>query len=126
LTEVAKGELVGKLFVEEWRTLDQARKRITEAIALHDEERKAQIEERILFLLALHNVAKAHGISELALASGLNRESFYRALSPRSNPKVTTLMHLLGTMGLPLGVQVATRHKHSAKPHTQRQLKKAS
>jgi probable addiction module antidote protein len=79
-----------------------------------------------LFLLALHNVAKAHGISELALAAGLNRESLYRTLSPRGNPKVTTLMHLLGAMGLRLGVQVATRRKHSAKPHSRRPMKKAS
>jgi probable addiction module antidote protein len=44
--------------------------------------------DRSVFLLALRNVAEAHGgMAALAEKAGLNRESLYRMLSKRGNPE---------------------------------------
>lgn len=46
-----------------------------------------------LLLLALKNIAEAQGgISELAARTGLGRESLYKTLSPKGNPKLSTVM----------------------------------
>lgn len=73
----------------------------------------AAIEEgdRAVFLLALRNVAEAHGgMTALAGKAGLNRESLYRMLSKRGNPEIKSLAALLHAMGLRLAVE--------AEPHT--------
>jgi probable addiction module antidote protein len=71
----------------------------------------AALEENIedageLFLLALRNVAEAHGVTRLAEAAALNRESLYRALSKKGNPRLSTLGALLNALGLRLAVDV--------------------
>ncbi len=58
-----------------------------------------------LFLLALRDVAKAHGFGEVAKSAELGRESLYKALSPDGNPKFSTLRSLLKAMGLKLSVE---------------------
>ena len=61
-----------------------------------------------LFLLALRNVAEARlgGMSRLAEATGLNRESLYRMLSGKGNPELKSLDRLLHALGLKIAVQV--------------------
>ena len=59
-----------------------------------------------LFLLALRNVAEAHGMKKLALASQLNRESMYRMLSEQGNPQLSSLTGILRQLGLKLAVEV--------------------
>lgn len=63
--------------------------------------------DKELFLLALRNVAEARlgGISQLAAASGLNRESLYRMLSGKGNPELKSLDRLLHALGLKLAVE---------------------
>tara|TARA_B100001248_G_C27395404_1_gene465207 strand:+ start:3578 stop:3892 length:315 start_codon:yes stop_codon:yes gene_type:complete len=56
------------------------------------------------FLLALKDVAKAYGMSNVANATNLGRESLYKSLSADGNPKLTTLVSLLNSMGLNLSV----------------------
>ncbi len=68
------------------------------------EEERENAEE--LFLLALRNVAEARGITKIAAAAALNRESVYRALSAKGNPRLSTLGALLNTLGLRLAVEV--------------------
>lgn len=51
------------------------------------------------FLIALGNVAKARGMSEIARKSGLSREGLYKALSPNSHPRHETLQKILGALG---------------------------
>jgi probable addiction module antidote protein len=66
--------------------------------------------DRAVFLLAIRNVAEAHGgMAALAEKTGLNRESLYRMLSKRGNPEIKSLSSLLDAMGLRLAVE--------AKPH---------
>ena len=81
--------------------------------ALHDPKEAAEylnaaLEENSneLFLLALRNVAEAHGVKRLADGAQLNRESMYRMLSERGNPQLTSLSAILQELGLKLSVAV--------------------
>ena len=60
-----------------------------------------------VFLLGLRNVADARvgGMSNLAEATGLNRESLYRMLSENGNPELNSLSRLLQALGLKLAVE---------------------
>ncbi len=70
--------------------------------ALDDEaEKRAEI-----FLLALRDVAKARGIRQLAQDTQLSRESLYRTLSRKGNPRFSTLEAVLESVGLKLTVEV--------------------
>jgi probable addiction module antidote protein len=69
-------------------------------------------EPRVL-LIALRQVAEARGgIAKVAKAAGIERESLYRALSPRGNPRLSTLVAVTKAMGLTLTVETlpATHH----------------
>ena len=67
----------------------------------------AEEDDPAAFLTALKNVAEAHGISYTAKKAGLNRESFYRMLSRRGNPKISSLYSLIHALGLNLRVEPA-------------------
>ena len=57
------------------------------------------------FLLALRDVAKANGgMSRLAEAAELGRESMYKALSEDGNPKIKTVQTVLRALGLRLSI----------------------
>ena len=59
-----------------------------------------------MFLVALRDVAKAHGFSDIASQAELGRESLYKALSETGNPRLSTLSALLKVVGLRLSVEV--------------------
>jgi len=62
--------------------------------------------DRGLFLLALRNVAEAHGgMAAVAEKAHLNRENLYRMLSKKGNPEIRSIVHLLRSMGLKLTVE---------------------
>jgi len=63
-------------------------------------------EPRVL-LIALRHVAQARGIARIAKAAGIQRESLYRALSPRGNPRLSTLYAVAKAVGLRLTVEAA-------------------
>lgn len=56
------------------------------------------------FLLALGNVAKARGMTQIAEAAGVGRQSLYKALSPGAQPRYNTVLKLIGALGLKLAV----------------------
>lgn len=64
----------------------------------------SDIQER--FLLALRDVAKAHGMSRVAIQTSLAREAMYRALSEEGNPQLDTLLAILHASGLTLSINV--------------------
>jgi probable addiction module antidote protein len=65
-------------------------------------------EEPQVLLVALRQIAEAHGgISKVAKAAGIERESLYRALSPHGNPRLSTLFAVTKAMGLTLTVEAA-------------------
>ena len=55
-------------------------------------------------LAALRHVAEAQGMAAVAERAGIPRESLYRALGPKGNPTVKTLLAVLGAAGLHLAV----------------------
>jgi probable addiction module antidote protein len=63
-------------------------------------------ESRAGGLLALRTVAEAYGgLACVAAEAGISRESLYRALSPKGNPTLKTLVAVLKTLGLRLSVE---------------------
>ena len=54
--------------------------------------------------LALRTVADAVGMTELAERTGLSRETLYRTLSGKGNPRLDTLASILDCFGLRLAV----------------------
>lgn len=59
-----------------------------------------------VLLEALRNVAQTRGgMGALAKAAGVSRESLYRTLSRRGNPKIETVMELMRALGLKLTVE---------------------
>lgn len=65
-------------------------------------------EEPRVLLVALRQIAEARGgISKVAKAAGVERESLYRTLSPCGNPRLSTLFAVTRAMGLTLTVETA-------------------
>ncbi len=57
-------------------------------------------------LLALRTIAEAYGgLGAVAAEAGISRESLYRALSPKGNPTLKTLLAVLKTIGMRLSVE---------------------
>jgi len=70
---------------------------------------KAALEddEPTVLLIALRHLAQAQGIAKVAKAAGIQREALYRALSPRGNPRLSTLVAVTKAIGLKLTVEAA-------------------
>ena len=58
-----------------------------------------------VFLMALRDVAKAHGLTRLARETTLNRENMYRILSEEGNPQLSSLKTLLDSLELKLSIE---------------------
>ena len=56
------------------------------------------------FAKALGNVARAKGMSSVSEATGLGRQSLYRALSDDGNPRIDTLFRVLDALEVKLAV----------------------
>ena len=62
-------------------------------------------EDQAVFLLALKDVVEASGgASVVARQAHIQRESLYKALSNRGNPRLTTLQGILKSVGLRMAV----------------------
>jgi probable addiction module antidote protein len=63
-------------------------------------------EDRAAGLLALRTIAEAYGgLAAVAAEAGISREALYRALSPKGNPTLKTLLAVLKTVGMRLSVE---------------------
>lgn len=56
---------------------------------------------------ALGDIARARGMTEIAKAAGLSRESLYKALRPNSHPRFETVMKVCQALGVKLVAQPA-------------------
>ena len=79
-----------------------------------DTERAAYLEALLedgdnrVITIGLRDLAESvGGIAALSERTGLSRETLYRTLSPRGNPRLDTLSALLHAMGLRLSVTAA-------------------
>ena len=64
-----------------------------------------------LLLSAIGDIAKARGMKQIAEASGLGRESLYKALAPGAKPRFETIIKVLQVLGVNLSLAPV---KHSA------------
>jgi probable addiction module antidote protein len=65
-------------------------------------------EEPKVLLIALRRLAEARGgMARIAKAAGVERESLYRALSVRGNPRLSTLVAVTRAIGMKLSVEAA-------------------
>lgn len=74
----------------------------------NDEDMAAYLEAALhegdasLIAAALGDIARAKGMSKIAMDAGLGRESLYKALSPQGNPEFATIMKVVAALGLRL------------------------
>lgn len=55
-----------------------------------------------LFLVAVRDVARARGMTQLAKDAGLGRESLYKALTPGAKPRYDTVLKIMHALGVKL------------------------
>ncbi len=55
-----------------------------------------------MFLVAVKDVARARGMTQLAKDTGLGRESLYKALAPGAQPRYGTIMKVVRALGVRL------------------------
>ena len=55
-----------------------------------------------LFLVAVRDVARARGMTQLAKDTGLGRESLYKALAPGAKPRYDTILKIMHALGVKL------------------------
>jgi probable addiction module antidote protein len=65
----------------------------------------AESEDPRVLLTALRQVASAHGMAKVAQRARVERESMYRALSAKGNPRFSTIVSIMGALGLALTVE---------------------
>lgn len=68
-----------------------------------------------VLLKALNNVARARGMTQVAEAAGLGRESLYKALSEGAKPRFDTINRVLNALGVclraePVGSKTTARN----------------
>jgi probable addiction module antidote protein len=90
-------------------------------VAIYIEEMLADGDARAV-PVALRTVAEAlGGMGALAEKTGLSRETLYRTLSERGNPRLDTLAAILAAFGLRLSVQptrkARSRHGETRSAH---------
>ena len=61
-----------------------------------------ETEDPDLLLLALSDIARAKGMSQVAKESGLGRESLYKALAPGAKPRFDTVLKVAKALGVRL------------------------
>jgi probable addiction module antidote protein len=57
-----------------------------------------------LVAAALGDIARAKGMTKIAKAAGLGRESLYKALSRGGNPELATVLKVIRALGLKLKI----------------------
>ena len=55
-----------------------------------------------LLTAALNDVARARGMTEIAVKSGITREALYKALRPNSQPRFETINRVCHALGVKL------------------------
>lgn len=60
-------------------------------------------------LLALSDIARAHGMARVAKDAGLGRESLYQALAPGARPHFTTVVKVARALGVQLSAQTLVK-----------------
>lgn len=75
-----------------------------EAVAAYIDE-AFQTGDAAFIAHALGVAARARGMTQIAKAAGLSRESLYRALGDNGNPEFSTVLRVAKALGLRLAVE---------------------
>ena len=67
-------------------------------------EAALELDDPAALLVALRQVAKAHGMADVARRADVGEKTLFRALSENGNPTVATLHKVLHAVGLRLSV----------------------
>ena len=62
------------------------------------------LNDPIYIAVALGTVARARGMTDIAKAAGVTREALYRALSPKGDPRLSTLLGVVKALGFRLAL----------------------
>ncbi len=63
-----------------------------------------ELGDPVLLAHALGIIARSKGMSQIGRATGLGRESLYKALSAKGNPEFATIVKVIHALGLKLKV----------------------
>ena len=74
-------------------------------------------EDPNLLLAAIGDIAKARGMSKIALESGLGRESLYKALNSGAKPRFDTILKVLSALGVNLTFNAKVKNQKDQKIH---------
>jgi len=88
---------------------------LTESLKNPDEaaayiEAALELDDAAALLLALRQVAKAHGMAEVARRANVGEKTLFKALSDTGNPTLNTINKVLHAVGLRLSVTPETAH----------------
>ncbi len=61
-----------------------------------------QANDASLLAAALGDIARAHGMAEIAKSAGITREALYKALRPDSTPRFDTVSRVCAALGVRL------------------------
>ena len=87
-----------KFLIEELKDVEMAAEYLNTALEEKDD---------ITFLMALKNVVEAQGMTKVARKAHLNRENMYHMLSDKGNPRFSSLMSLVSSLGLSISIRPA-------------------
>jgi probable addiction module antidote protein len=94
-----------ELLFQDLQDLDEAAGYLTAALE----------EGEDVFLLAIRDVAQAHGgMTDLSKATDLNRENLYDMLSKEGNPRLSSLTAILDKLGLEITFKRKLHSKEAA------------
>jgi len=83
------------------------------AILTGDEAIEAYVEAALedgdpaMLAIALGDIARAKGMTQVAKDAGITREALYRSLSEKGDPKLSTLLGVMKALGLRFTVTTA-------------------
>ena len=105
----AKAKAVAKVRVQEKTALktlpwDSAQYLKTKEDIADYLEAVIEIGDPALLTHALGIIARSKGMAQIAKATGLGRESLYKALSAQGNPEFATVLKVIHALGLKLKV----------------------
>jgi probable addiction module antidote protein len=67
-----------------------------------------------LIAMALGSIARSKGMTEIAKKTGVTREGLYKALSGEGDPKLSTFLAVLKSLGLRLSVKPLERREEES------------
>lgn len=92
---------------EKLTTYDPAEDLISEAAMAMFMAEAFQTNDAAYIAHALGVVARAKGMAQIAIQTGLSREQLYRSFSERGNPTLKTTVAVMKALGIELSAKVA-------------------